>query len=64
MSIDEVEKWVNPELQYRQTAVTGDRLAKSMRTMEQRYGVRFMFCHPDNAADVILKLLEEGNERS
>lgn len=63
-SIDEVASWVNPELQYRQTAVTGDRLAKSMRTMEQRYGVRFMFCHPDDSAATILKLLEEGNERS
>ena len=63
-SIDEVERWENPESQFRQTAVTGDRLAKSMRTMEQRYGVKFMFCHPDNSAATILKLLEEGNERS
>lgn len=63
MSIDEVANWENPELQYRQTAVTGDRLAKSMRTMEQRYGVKFMFCRPEDSADVILKLLEKGNER-
>ena len=62
-SIDEVAFWDNPELQYRQTAVTGDRLAKSMRTMEHRYGVEFMFCRPEESADVILKLLEEGNER-
>lgn len=63
-SIDEVAAWENPELQYRQTAVTGDRLAKSMKTMEQRYGVKFLFCRPEESADVILKLLEEGNERS
>lgn len=63
-SIDEVAEWKNPEAQFRQTAVTGDRLAKSMRTMEQRYGVRFVFCNPKDSAAMILKLLEEGNERS
>ena len=62
-SIDEVAQWENPEAQYRQTAVTGDRLAKSMRTMEQRYGVKFMFCKPEDSASMILKLLEEENER-
>lgn len=63
-SIDEVAEWKNPEAQFRQTSVTGDRLAKSMRTMEQRYGVRFVFCNPKDSAAMILKLLEEGNERS
>lgn len=62
-SVEEVAGWVNPELKYRQTAVTGDRLMKSMKTMEQRYGVLFLFCRPENSAETILKLLEEWNER-
>lgn len=61
-SIEEVARWINPELQYRQTAVTGSRLAKSMATMRERYGVEFEFCHPADAAATILKLLGGRNE--
>jgi len=61
-SIDDVVGWDNPERAYRPTAVTGDRLAKSMRTMEQRYGVRFAFCRPEESAQLIMKLLEEESE--
>lgn len=61
-SIEEVEKWENPELKYRSTAITGSRLAKAMRTMEQRYGVQFAFCDPEDAAAMILKLLGGADE--
>ena len=61
-SIEEVEMWENPELKYRSTAITGSRLAKVMRTMEQRYGVEFAFCDPEHAAATILKLLGGANE--
>ena len=57
--IDDVREWVNPELVYRPRAITGERLSKAMRTMSERYGVRFEFCHPDEAAEKIIELLGE-----
>ena len=37
--------------------IQGDRLVKAMSTMQARYGVRFMFCEPKSAAEIICKLL-------
>ena len=37
--------------------IQGPRLAKAMSTMEKRYGVRFEFCKPKNAAKRICELL-------
>lgn len=39
--------------------VPGDQLATAMRTMENRYGCEFMFCAPEEAAQIITELLEE-----
>lgn len=39
--VNDVHKWVNPELIYRPRAITGERLEKAMKTMNERYGVRF-----------------------
>lgn len=58
-SIDEVHTWVNPDLVYRPRAITGERLEKAMKTMHQRYGVRFEFCTPEESADRIIELLKE-----
>lgn len=41
---------------------TGGRLAKCMRTMQERYGVKFLFCHPDEAGKRILQLLTAQEE--
>lgn len=41
----------------------GSRLAKACATMEERYGVRFMFCAPGDAASIICELLEDGGAR-
>lgn len=59
-SIDGVRYWVNPRLCYEPRAITGERLEKAMRTMSERYGVKFRFCHPRDSAEMIKKLLEEG----
>lgn len=56
-SVSDVHKWVNPELVYRPRAITGERLQKAMMTMSERYGVRFEFCKPEEAAERIIKLL-------
>lgn len=57
--IEDVREWVNPEIIYRPRAITGERLSKAMSTMSERYGVRFEFCHPDEAAEKIIELLGE-----
>lgn len=56
-SVDDVHLWKNPELIYRPKAITGDRLEKAMKTMSSRYGVRFEFCKPEEAAQKIIELL-------
>lgn len=41
----------------------GSRLAKACATMAERYGVRFEFCAPEEAATRIVEILEEGGVR-
>lgn len=55
-----VSSWVNPRLIDSPKAITGERLAKAMQTMQQRYGVTFVFCHPEKAAATVSYLLERG----
>jgi ribosome-associated protein len=59
-SIDEVHKWINPDLVYRPRAITGERLEKAMKTMHERYGVCFEFCTPEESAKRIMELLNDG----
>ena len=59
-SIEGVRTWVNPRLIDSSKAITGERLAKAMQTMQERYGVTFLFCHPERAAATIHYLLERG----
>ncbi len=35
-------------------------LQKSCETMTERYGVQFLFCRPEESADIIVRLLEGG----
>lgn len=56
-SIDEVHTWINPNLVYRPKAITGDRLEKAMKSMAEKYGVRFEFCKPEDSAKKIIDLL-------
>lgn len=39
---------------------SGEQLASALATMSGRYGVHFVFCKPENAAEMIVKLLERG----
>ena len=54
-----VRLWVNPRLIDSPKAITGERLARAMETMQERYGVTFLFCAPERAA-AIHYLLERG----
>lgn len=59
-SLEDVRLWVNPRLIDSPRAITGQRLARAMETMQERYGVTFLFCHPERAAAMIHYLLERG----
>lgn len=60
-----IQKWVTtPSGQRRKVlkyphATKGDTLAKAMDTMEEKYGVKFLFCHPDEAGERVLSILAE-----
>lgn len=41
----------------KQPPASGKKLAKALRTMEEKYGVKFVFCKPIDAAERIVELL-------
>ena len=64
----DLHSWVNPRLFIRKLgrqvypkAVRGQTLMKACMTMEKKYGVKFLFCHPYEAGQRILELLR-GDE--
>lgn len=61
-SVDHVHTWFNPRQIYSHKAVTGEKLEKIMKTMQSKYGVRFLFCRPEDAATMILKILNGDYE--
>ena len=61
--IDDVTAWVNPNVRKTSRSIEGPRLATAMKTMSERYGVRFMFCSPEEAGKIIKQLLEANNGR-
>lgn len=56
-TIEDVVRWYNPRTEYSPNCIQGPRLAKAMRTIEERYGCTFMFCSPEEAAETIVDLL-------
>jgi ribosome-associated protein len=55
--ISEVHEWLNPRAVYSDKCVQGPRLQKAMETISERYGVRFMFCRPEEAAERITEII-------
>lgn len=55
--LDEVYAWRNPRTDYSPNCIQGPRLWKAMKTIEERYGCTFLFCKPEEAADMIVDLL-------
>lgn len=56
-SVADVQRWRNPRTEYSPNCIQGPRLAKAMTTIEERYGCRFRFCTPQEAAAIIVDLL-------
>ena len=56
--ISQVHKWINPRVVYSSKCVQGPRLQKAMETISERYGVRFLFCRPEDAGRIITEMLD------
>lgn len=58
-----IQKWVTTPSGHRRKvlkypkATSGSILAKAMKTMSEKYGVKFLFCKPEEAGEKILNLL-------
>lgn len=75
-NLEELEHWKNPRLKLckwvttptgekkrvpkHPYATSGKTLSKAMVTMEEKYGVKFLFCDPMNAGEEIIKILTKG----
>ena len=56
-----LENWESPRKRNGQkiSQVKGSTLSKAIKTMEEKYGVRFIFCDKAETAKEIIKILEE-----
>ena len=61
--LEQVAYWTNPRLAYSDRAINGPQLMRAMKTMQERYGVAFLFCRPAEAAEMIKELLSNDNRR-
>lgn len=57
--ISQVHTWINPRVIYSPRCVQGTRLQKAMETISERYGVTFLFCHPDRSAEIITEIMKQ-----
>lgn len=57
--ISQVHTWINPRIIYSDKCVQGDRLQKAMETISARYGVKFMFCTPEESGERIKEVLSK-----
>jgi hypothetical protein len=55
--IEDVKNWVNPRLKRNPKAMTGEQLYKIMKTQEEKYGVKYLFCDKEETGKLILELL-------
>lgn len=56
-SLEDVIKWKNPRLKESPLAVSGERLFKILKAMEEFYGIEFQFCGKRQTGKRILDLL-------
>lgn len=69
-SLDNLHRFVNPRLfiwrsgrQLYPTATKGITLKKACITMRNKYGVEFVFCRPNEAAEKVIEILATENEQ-
>lgn len=59
-SLEDVKEWVNPRLRESPFAVSGERLYKTLSTLETRYDTKFYFCTKAQTGKMIIELLKGG----
>ena len=64
-SLESLSEWIEPESQFRarrnaKTPISGKNLARACETMQERYGVEFRFCKPEESALEIIEILTKG----
>ena len=57
-SLEDVIFWQNPRLAKSPKAISGERLYKTMRTIERKYGCKFAFCNKSDTGKRIIELLQ------
>ena len=57
MTLEDVIQWKNPRLKDSPLAVSGERLFKILKAMEEFYGIKFQFCGKRQTGKRILDLL-------
>ena len=69
--IKDLFRWKNPRAfifkngkQAYPNCAKGSWIAKTCMTMENKYGCKFMFCKPDESAEMIIKILQGGGDLS
>ena len=61
-SLEDVAAWQNPRLKESPQAITGERMARIMKSMSERYGVEWAFCDKRQTGRRILEILEGGKD--
>ena len=56
-TLDDVIHWVNPRLKVSPMAVSGERLYRILRTIENHYGCEFRFCEKKDTGKRIIEIL-------
>lgn len=55
--LDDVRNWINPRLEKSPLAVSGERLYKTLSTMQAHYDIEFLFCNKNETGRKIIELL-------
>ena len=58
-TLEDVQNWNNPRLKEHPLALTGPRLYKIMLTMQNKYGIEWLFCDKSNTGKRIIELLSK-----
>lgn len=61
-SLEDVRNWNNPRLKEHPLALSGERLYKIMLTMQNKYGIEWLFCDKRCTGKRIIELLSEASE--
>jgi len=61
-SLEDVIGWKNPRLKVSPMAVSGERLFKILKAMEQKYGIEWQFCGKAQTGKRIIELLRSEND--